>query len=270
MLSDDASDTSNSHSSDDSYTDPPSPTEPYDAFAGYYRTESASKYHRMNGRIAGSRMQFPKDEDIDNDVADGADGFLDSEDASEVDVQGLPVKGRGPRTVRAAGKGQTLDQRHHQNSSTPLIRSKRPGRVTDQSRVIAGGLESNGEGGIRLGQSHTSQMKLVSSPGSGGQLRYPKLRSGKDLPEPIFVVRPRFLSDAKEKGKHVDILSGSGYSRGISKNGHEGKKIPPPRLTRVQAAERNKTPKYRAPSVSDDMKRDAEFDEDSGLLIRDV
>lgn len=266
MLSDDASDTSNSHSSDNSYTDPPSPTEPFDAFAGYYRTAGASGTRRMNERIARPRMRFPGEEEVVNDVANGADGLFDSEDASEVDVQGLPVKGRRPKAVRAARKGQCLNQRHRQNSSTPLIRSKHSGRVMDQSRDIAGGLESNSDGGLHLGQSHTSQMKFVSPPTSGGQLRYPKLRSGKDLPEPIFVVRPRFLSDVKEKGKHADILSGSGHSRGVPKNGHEGTKIPP-RL--VKAAKRNKVPKYQAPSVGDDL-RDAEFDEDSGLLIRDI
>lgn len=228
---DDASDTSSSHSSDDSYTDPPSPTEPYDAFAGYCRTSGASRSHRMNRRVAGSRTQFPAEEEINTD---GADDFLHSENGSEVDVQGLPVKGRPPRTVRAAGTGQTSDQRHHKNSSTPLPRSKHSGRVMDQSRVMGGGLESNVDGWLPLEKSYASQKECESPLRSGGQLRYPKLRSGKILPEPIFVVRPRFLSEAKENGKRADKVNGRGHSRGISEDGHEGTKTPPHRPTPVK------------------------------------
>ena len=212
-------------------------------------------------------MRFPAAEDIN---ADGADGFLDSEDGSEVDVQVLPVKERPPRTVRAVGKGQIRDQRHHLNISTPLARSKHSGRVMDQSRVTAGELESNVDSGVHLEQSQEGQKKGVSPLQSGGHLRYPKLRSGRNLPEPIFVVRPNFLSNTKKKGMPADMLSSSGYSRGISENGHEDAKTPPPRPTRVKAPKKNKTTKYRAPSVSDDCKRDAEFDEDLGLLVRDV
>lgn len=267
LPSGDASDTSSSHSSDDSYTDPPSPTEPYDAFAGYYRTPGASRSHRRNGHGVRSGIRFPAEEDMNTD---GADGFLVSEDGSEVDVQGLPVKGRLPRTVRAAGKSQSLDQRHHQSSSTPLARSKHSGRVMEQSRVMAGGLERNVDGGLRLEQSHASERQSASPLRSGAQLRYPKLRSGKILPEPIFVVRPRFLSDAEEKGKPAYMLSSSGHGRGMSKNGNEGTKTSLPRPARVKASKQDKTSKYQYPSVSDDLKEDAEFDEDLGLLVRDV
>ena len=253
--SDDANDTSSSRSSDDSYTDPPSPTEPFDAFAGYYRTPGASRFHRMNERIAGSRMRFPAEEEINTD---GVDALLDSEDGREVDIQGLPVKGRPPRTVRVAGKDQTSDQQLYS------------GRVMDRSRVVAGGLPSNVDGGLHLEQSHASQSQPVSPLRSGGQLRYPKLRSGKNLPEPIFVVRPRFLSDAEENGKPAVTLSSSGYSRGISKNVYEGTKTSTPRPTRVTAPKKSKNPKYWPPSISDDLKRDAKFDKDLGLLIRDV
>lgn len=261
--SDDVSETSSSHSSNDSYTDPPSPTEPYDAFAGYYRAPGASGSRRMNGRVVGSRMQFPAEEYMDTD---DADGFPGSEDGSEVDIQGLPIKGRPPRTAQAGR--QSLNQRNHQNSSTPLARSKHSGKK--ESRVTAGGLESNVDGGLHSEQSHASQKESVSPLRSGGHLRYPRLRSGKVLPEPIFVVRPRFLSDTKEIGKPAHILSSSGYSRGFSKNEHEGTKAPPPRLARVNAAKKNKTPKYHIPSVSEDLAEDAEFDKDLGLLVRDV
>ena len=263
----DASDTSSSHSSDDSYTDPPLPTEPYDAFAGYYRTPGASGSHRMKGRVGGSRMRFLAEEDMNTD---GADGFLGSEDGSEVDVQGLPVKGRPPTAVRAAGKSRSLNQRHHPDSSTPLARSRHSGRAMEESRIMAGGLERNVDGGLHSEQSQASQKQSVSPLRSSGQLRFPRLRSGKILPEPIFVVRPRFLSDAKEKGKPANILSSTGYSRGVLQNGHEGTKTLPPRPARVKASKKNKIPKYQFPSVSEDVKEDAEFDRDLGLLVRDV
>ena len=255
------------HSSDDSYTDPPSPTEPYDAFAGYYRTPGASRSHRTNGRIAGSKMRCPVEEEPSTD---GIDGFFDSEDGSEVDVQGLPVRARHARTVRAAGKGRSSDQQRQHRKTSTLAQSKHPGKFMDQSQIMASGLESNADRGLHLEQSHASQKQPVSPVRLGGQIRYPKLRSGKSLPEPIFVVRPRFLSDARHKWKPADILSSSGYSSGISKNGHEGTKTPPPRPTRVNAPNKNNPPRYRPPLVSDDLKTGAEFDEDLGLLVRDV
>lgn len=261
--SDDASDTSSSHSSDDSYTDPPSPTEPYDAFAGYYRAPGVSGCRRMNGRVVGSRIQFPAEEDINTD------DFLGSEDGSEVDVQGLPVKGSPPRTVRA-GVRQSLDQRHHQNSLTPIARWRHSGRAMKESRITAGGLENIVDGGLHSEQSHASQKASVSPRRSGGHLRYPRLRSGKVLPEPIFVVRPRFLSDAKEERKPAQISSSSGYNWGISKNGHEGTKTPPPRPARVKVSKKNKSSQYHFPSVSEDLTEDAEFDKDLGILVRDI
>ena len=264
--SDDASENSSSHSSNDSYTDPP-PTEPYDAFAGYHRTPCASRSHGMNRRTAGSSMRFPGEEEIETD---GADGFLDSEDGSEVDVQGLPVKGSPRSTVRAAGNGQTSDQRHHQNNSTPPARSTHSSRVRDQSRVISGGLERTVDGGLHLENSHAIQKQPVSPPRSGGHLHYPKLRSGKNLPEPIFVVRPRFLSDAKVKGKPADISNSTAHGGAVSKLGHEGTKTSPPRHTWVKASKKEKIPKHRRPSVGDGLKRDAEFDQDLGLLIQDI
>ena len=212
-------------------------------------------------------MRFAVDEEIDTD---GTDGFLDSEDGSEVDVQGLPVKGRPPRTVRATGKGRTLDQRRRQNFSTPLARSKHPSRVMDQSPLMACRLESKMDGELRLNHFHVSQEQPVSPMRSGGKLRYPKLRSGKNLPEPIFVVRPRFLSDAKEKENTVDMLNRGRYGRDISENGPESTTTPPPRPPRVKCPKKSKTPQYQPPSFSDDLKRDAEFDDDLGLLIRDI
>ena len=252
---------SSSHSSDDSYTDPPSPTEPYDAFGGYYRTSSASRSRGMNEQNTGWRMRVPAGV---GSCIDGYDSFLDSEDGSEVDVQGLPVKGRHTRTVQAAAKGLTPDQPHQQSNSTSHARSKHP------QRVIASGLEGNVDSGPHLEESHLSQKGLVSSFPLSKQLRYPKLRSGKNLPEPIFVIRPRFLSDAEEKGKAADMLRCSGYSRGMSKNGHERTKTLPSHPTKVRALRRNKSSRYHSPSVSDDLKKNADLDEDLGMQIRDV
>ena len=263
----DAGGTSSSHSSDDSYTDPPSPTEPYDTFGGSYRTPGASRLHHMDGQIAGWGLPIPAGVEAE---IDGYDGFLDSEDGSEVDVQALPVKRRPPRTVKAAAKGLISDQRDHQSNSTPAPYSKHSGRVMDRSRVDPGNLEGNADNGLYLKESHTSQKQPVSLPRSREQLRYPKMRSGRDLAEPIFVVRPRFLSNAKEKEKPAGRCSGGGHTGGISKNGHEGTKAPAPRPTRIKTPKKNRTPQYRPPSVTDEFKRDAEFDEGLGMLIREV
>ena len=247
--SDDARDTSSSNSSDDSYTDPPSPTEPYDAFAGYYRAPAASRFRHENGQIGGPRMRFPEKGGGD---ADGADGFLDSEDGSEIDVQDLSVKGSPPRTVPA------------------VARSRESNRVRDQSQLAAGELKSNIEDGLHLEQSQVNQNRLVLPLPSGGHLRYPKLRSGKTLPEPIFVVRSRFHSDAKEKGGPAGILGGGDHGRGILKNQDKDMKASPPHITGLKAPRKKKTPKRRPLSLSDELNGGVRFDEDVGLLIRDV
>lgn len=260
----DADGTSSSHSSDDSYTDPPSPSELYDAFDRYYRTQGASRSHDMNGQIAGRRTPIPGE--VETDIG-GYDGFLDSEDGSEVDAQVLPVKRRPPRTVQAVVGNLISDQQHHQSNSTPVPYSKHSGRVMHQSLV---NLESNVNNGLHLKESQASRKQPVSPPQSREQLRYPKLRSGKDLPEPIFVVKPKVLSNAKEKEKPAGRWSNGEHSRDISNNGHEGVETPAPRSARIKIPEKNKTPKYRAPSVTDELKRDAEFDEGLGMLIREV
>ena len=267
LPSDDAGGTSSSHSSDDSYTDPPSPTEPYDAFGGYYRSPGASRPHNMNGQITGWRTRIPAE--VGTNI-DGYDGFLQSEDGSEADVQALPNKRRPPKTVQAVAQGLTSDQRLHQNNSTPVTWPKYSGQVTDQLRTIASDLESNVDNGPNLKKSHASQKKSESWARSREQLRFSMLRSGKDLPEPIFVVRPRFLSDTKRKGKPAGRSSRNKYSRDISKNAQEGTRTSSPRTTRVNASKKSKTTNYRPPSVTDDLKRDVEFDEGLGILVRDV
>ena len=239
-LSDDTGGISSSHSSDDSYTDPPSPTEPYDAFGGYYRTTGASRSRNMNGQVAEWGMRIPAGVETDLDGYDGFDGFHDSEDGSEVDVQALPVRRRPPRTVQATAKGLTSDQRHHQNISIPAAWSKRSSRVTDPSRPVAGDLESNVDNGLHLGEAYASPKQPVAPPQSREQSGYPKLRSGKDLPEPIFVVRPKFLSNAKEKGKPAGRLSNSGYGKDHSKDVQEATKTPPPHPTQKKAPKKNK------------------------------
>lgn len=264
----DADGTSSSHSSDDSYTDPPSPIELYDAFDRCYRTQGASRSHDMNGQIAGWRM--PITEEVETDI-NGYDGFLDSEHGSEVDVQALPVKRCPRRAVQAAAKGLMSNQRHRQSNSTPVLYSKHSGRVMHQSRAVTGNLESNVGNGLHLKKNpHASRKQPVSPPQSREQLHYPKLRSGKDLPEPIFVVKPMVLSNAKEKGKPAGRWSNGGHSRDVSNNGHKGAETPASRPARIKTPEKNKTPKYRAPPVTDELKRDAEFDEGLGMLIREV
>ena len=261
--SDNASDTSSSSSSDDSYTDPPSPTEPYDAFAGYYRAPGASKFQLLSGRIARSGMQLPPDEETNTERLDGLlDCVLDSEDGSEVDVQNLPVKGRPPRTLRATGEGQSPNCRHRQSDSTLPSRSAVSGTVIDPSLLIPGGLQRNINTGLNLERSHTSQKQPIPLLRSNGQLRYPKLRSGKSLPEPIFVVRPRFLSSIEELRKPADLLGGSRHGSGISKSLNEdSRKTPLPRPAQIKAAKRSKKARYNLPAVREETKRDGDFTE---------
>ena len=259
--------TSSSHSSDDSYTDPPSPTEQCDPFRGYYRTPAASNFYDTNGQGAewGTQVAAGVATDMDS-----YDGFLDSEDGSEVDVQALPVKRCPRRTMHADVGAPESNQRHHQSNTALTARSKQSERIIDQSCVVSQNDERNVDNGLNLEESHAKQRASVLRPQSHEQLRYPKLRSGKDLPEPIFVVRPRFLSNAKGKGKPAGIFSDGRYSKDISKLEQEGTKGPPSCLAVAKALNKHKTPKYRPPSVTDDLKRDVEFDVGLDILVRDV
>ena len=259
--------TSSSDSSDDSYTDPPSPIEPCDPFRGYYRTPTASNLYDTNGQGAKWGTQ------VAAGVATGMnefDDFLDSEDGSEVDVQALPVKRCPQRTMRADVGGPKSNQWHHQSKTAPTARSKQSGRVIEQPCVVAQNDESNFDNGLHFEESHANRRESVLRPQSHEQLRYPKLRSGKDLPEPIFVVRPRVLSTAKGKGKPAGIIDGVRYSGDISKNRQEGTKGPPAGLTVAKAPNKHKSPKYRPPSVTDDLKRDVNSDVGLDMLVRDV
>ena len=248
--SDNASDTSSSRSSDDSYTDPPSPTEPYDALAGYYRAPGASKFQRLRGRNPRPGMQLPPDEETNTERLDGLlDRVLDSEDGSEVDVQNLPVKGRPLRTLRATRKGQSSNYRHRQSDSTLLSRSAVSGTVIEPSQLIPSGLQRNINTGLTLERSHASQ-KL---------LRYIKLRSGKNLPEPIFVVRPRFLSSIEESKKPADLSGGSRHGSGTSKSLNEDTgKTSLPRPAQIKAAKQSKNARYNLPAMGKETKRDGD------------
>ena len=259
--SDNASDTSSSRSSDESYTDPPSPTEPYDAFAGYHRAPGVSKFQRLSGRMARSGIQLPPDEETNAEGLDGLlDGVLDSEDGSEVDVQNLPVKGRPPRTLRATRKGRSPNCRNRQSDSTLPSRSAVSGTVTDPSLLIPGGLQRNINTGLNLEGSHASQKQPMPSLRSNGQLRCPKLRSGKNLPEPIFVVRPRSLSSIDELRKPADVLGGRRHGSGTSKTLNEDpRKTSLPRPAQMKAAKRSKNAGYNLPAVGEETKRDGDF-----------
>ena len=259
--------TPSSHSSDESYTDPPSPTEPSDPFRGYYRTPAASNLYDMNGQGAESVTQVAAGVETETD---SYDDFLDSEDGSEVDIQALPVKRCPPRTMHADVGGPKSNQRHHQSNTARTAWSKQSRRVIDQSCVVAQNDDGNVDNGLHLQESHANQRKSVLRPRSQELLCYPQLRSGKDLPEPIFVVKPRFLSNAKGKGKPAGTISGGRYSRDISKNRQEGTKGPPSGPTVSKGPNKHKTPKYRPPSVTDDLKRDVEFDVGLDMLVRDV
>ena len=259
--------TPSSHSSDESYTDPPSPTQPRDPYRGYYRTPAASNLYDTNGQGAewGTQVAAGVASEMDS-----YDDFLDSEDGSEVDIQALPVKRPPQGTMHADVGGLKSNQRHHQSNTAPTAWSKQFRRVIDQSCVVAQNDDGNVDNGLYLQESHANQRESVLRPRSHELLRYPQLRSGKDLPEPIFVVKPRFPSNAKGKGKPAGILSGGRYSRDISKNRQEGTKGPPSGLTVAKGPNKHRNPKYRPPSVTDDPKGDVEFDAGLDMLVRDV
>ena len=258
---------SSSYSSDDSYTDPPSPTKPCDPFRGYYRTPAVSKFYEINGQGAEWRTQVAAG--VATDI-DRYDDFFDSEDGSEVDVQALPVRRCPQRTMHADVGGPKSNQGYHQRNTAPSIWSKQSGRGIDQSCVVAQSDERNVDNGLHLQESHANQRESVLRSPSHEQLRYPKLRSGKDVPEPIFVVRPRLLSNAKGKGKPAGIISDGRHNREILKNRQGGTKGPPSGLTVAKAPNKHNIPKYRPPSVTDDLKRDVEFDVGLDMLVRDV
>ena len=264
--------TSSSHSSDDSYTDPPSPGEPCDPFRGYYRRQAASNLYDTNGQRAGWGTQVAAEVAISEAATemDDYDDFLNSEDGSEVDVQALPVQEYPRRTMQASVGGPKSYQRHHQGKTSPTAWSKQSGRVRDESRVVAQADEENVDIGLHLEESHANQRESVLQSQSLERLHYPKLRSGKGLPEPIFVIRPRFLSNVKGKGRPAGVSSGGRYCRDISKNRQQGTKGPPSCLTEAKAPDQNKPPIYRPPSITDDLKKDVVFDVGLDMLVRDV
>ncbi|KAK0510749.1 hypothetical protein JMJ35_007181 [Cladonia borealis] len=112
------SDTSSSHSSDVSYTDPPSPVEPYDAYSGYYRAPGASRTHGNKYNTASLLARWQREEEF------GTDWLFDSEEGSEVDVQHLPVKNTPLKLMHYNGIRLQSD-RMHPNTSLALL--KRPG-----------------------------------------------------------------------------------------------------------------------------------------------
>lgn len=258
--------TSSSHSSDDSYTDPPLPTELCDPFRGYYRMQAVSNSRDTNGQRAGRWTQVGAEVATDMDDY----GFLDSEDGSEVDVQALPVKRCSQRTMHANVGGPKSNQRHHQSNTAPIAWSKQSTRSTDESRVVAQVHQRNVDNGLQLNESHANQREPAVLPESREQLHYPKLRSGRDLPEPIFVVKPRFSLHAKGKGEPAGIFRGGEYSRDTSKNRQEGTKGPPSCLGVAKAPNQKRPLKYQPPSITDDLKIDVEFDVGLDRLVRDV
>ena len=166
-----ASDTSSSHSSDDSYTHPPSPVEPYDAFSGYYRAPGASRTHGIKYDRAGLLAQWQQEEDF------GTDCLFDSGEGSDVDVQDLPVKSTALKTTHYNGTRLQSDRIHANH--TPLAPSERLGRgPQDLAWDLNSELGSGGDcAGLQPMESHSHRRKsaMARHPDEG-----PK-RSGKKV-----------------------------------------------------------------------------------------
>ncbi len=169
-----ASDTSSSHSSDDSYTDPPSPVEPYDAFSGYYRTPGVSRIHGIKYDRASLLAQWQQEEEF------GTDWLFDSGEGSEVDVQDLPVKNTPLIITHYNGTSLQSDRMHPNDTS--LAPSQRLGRgPQDLAWDLESEMGGSGEcAGLQPMESHSQRRKSVMPchPDEG-----PK-RSGKKVLEP--------------------------------------------------------------------------------------
>lgn len=221
------SDTSSSHSSDESYTDPPSPAEPYDAFSGYYRAPGASRIRGDRYDAASLLARWRQEEEI------GTDWLFDSGEGSEVDVQDLPVKNT-PLKIAHCNGIRLQSNRIHPNTS--LCPSKRPGRGPQGLACdLENEMSSSGDcAGLHQMESHLQRRKsaMTCHPGEG------PTRSGKDFLEPA-----------------------SARSKVHTERGHNRRPFP----QRHQASETTKikTKAYRPPSaVTADVENDRQQNTD--------
>ena len=184
------SDTSSSHSSDDSYTDPPSPVEPYDAFSGYYRAPGTSRIYGDKYDAASLLARWQQEEGI------GTDWLVDRGEGSEVDIQDLPVKITPLRIAHCNG---IRLQPNGVRPNISLAPSKR--QVGRGPQGLAWDLENEvGDwAGLHQMESHSQQRKsaMTRHPGEG-----PK-RSGKDLLEPGSA-RSKFHTDRGQNRRIPD------------------------------------------------------------------
>lgn len=258
--SDDISDISISNSSADSYIDPPSPIEPFDAFSGYYRIPDVSASHG-----ARTVSRHSSEEEIDTR------GFLDSEDGSEVDIQGLPVKRIAKGNSPASTKTHESGPRHAKNTAPP-VRAKMSGSVPGSR---SWGTESEVESHIDPGESGPNKSRLHERPSSlrlhsSKPLPYPRLRSSKRPTEPIIFVRPSTLLGPRAYREPSDVLRGSRDVGESLRDEHHGRKSLAQRPGRVKAPKNNQSKDLQILSVSDDKENDAEYDAELGLLFRNV
>ena len=215
------SDNSSSHSSEDSYTDPPSPVEPYDAFSGYYRAPGASRTHGNKHNAASLLARWQMQEEI------STDWLFDSGEGSEVDVQDLPVKNTPLRIAHSNGIRLQSDGMHPNTSPTP---SRRPNRGPQGlAWDLKNEMSSSGDrAGLQQMDSHSQRRKSAMT---RQHCEEPK-RSGNDFLEPASA-RSKF---------HIE-------------RGHNRISIPERR--RASEKTKVKTKTYRPPSaVTEDVEDD--------------
>ena len=185
------SDISSSHSSDDSYTDPQPPVEPYDAFSGYYRAPGASRTRGDKYDMASLLARWQQEEEF------GTDWLFDSGEGSEVDVQDLPVKNTPLRISHYNGLRLQSDGKHPNTSLAP---SKILGRGPQSS---AWDLES--ELGTRRDCAGLQPTESHSQRRNSAMPRHPNegpKRSGKNFLEPVSA-RSRSYTEREYNRKSI-------------------------------------------------------------------
>lgn len=250
---DDSESSSSSNSTYDSYIDPPSPIEPYDVFSGYYRSPGVSQAYRntlrQKGRSSFGMIEWNGD----------THGYLDASDGSGIDADNAAVS-RPRRRIRPGSNFYAI----------PSSRGRSP---ASQSWVSGSEIESNiDDVGEDPATSRFHRQRSLSPLVPSKRLRDPKIRSTKPVPEPVFVVRSKVQANTQSTRNRPNDLRRTANVGGETNLREEYEARKAARLSPAsdRDTEKDKTRKYKPPSVSDDVESESEVDLHTGVLFRDV